>query len=136
MSTPNRPDDEVVPIGRIRPSQLYLDAEKLAAVLEQFDGEGHDYGPLPVYEFDGELSLTDGHTRAFVAHLVGLRELRVTHDHALPREYDVEVYRTCIEWWTEADVRTVADFAGRVVDAGTFEERWIQRCHELDAYTE
>ena len=66
--------------AELRPTQLYLNAGKLAAVLERVDGsdggnggdgDESEFDPesLPVYEFDGDLRLTDGHARAFVAYL-------------------------------------------------------------------
>jgi len=120
---------ERVPIEALRPSQLYLHAGKLAAVLERVEGETLEYDPLPVFAFDGERSLTDGHTRAFVAHLTGADELRVVPDPDLPENHDVALYRECIAWCEAAGVESVADLSGRVLGPDEYERRWIERCH-------
>jgi hypothetical protein len=117
-----------VDIGDVQPSQLYLDAEKLASVLSWFDFDDPKYGPLPVYDFDGETCLTDGHTRAFAAHLAGENQLSVEYDEDLPEKYDVALYRECIEWCEEEGVTEVSDLAGRVVSTETFVEEWVERC--------
>ena len=115
-----------VSIDRVRPSQLYVDQRKLRRVLDWFTLDGYD--PLPVIELDGDLVLTDGHTRAFAAHLRGAAELRVAHDED---DLPLDVYRTCLGWCREEGVTSVADFAGRVIDDESYEVLWIERCRTL-----
>ncbi|WP_227354651.1 hypothetical protein [Haladaptatus salinisoli] len=119
----------VVPLAEVRPSQLYLNAAKLASVAAWFDFEGPNYDPLPVRKIGGEWTLTDGHTRAFVAHLAGAEELRVVRD---ADDIPMPVYERCVSWCADEDVTEVADLAGRVVSESTFEERWVERCRSLD----
>ena len=123
-----------VPIDAVRPSQLYLDARKLALVTRWFDFAEPNYDPLPVRklgsEGDGEprWMLTDGHTRAFVAHLAGADDLRVVRD---TDELQMGVYRQCVEWCEDEGVTEIADLAGRVLNADDFEEQWVSRCREV-----
>jgi len=116
--------------GRLRPSQLYVSAEKLAAVLERVDGDtsDHEFGPLPVYEFDGERRLTDGHTRAFAAYLTGAESVRVESDESLPAAYDIELYRECLAWCETEGVERIPDLVGRVLGPEAFERNWLDRC--------
>ena len=113
----------------LRPSQLYISAEKLSAVLDRVDGPDHQFGPLPVYEFDGERYLTDGHTRVFTAYLMDADEVVVEYDEALPEKHDVALYRECIDWCAEAGVERVPDLVGRVLPPEAYEREWIERCH-------
>ena len=125
-----------VPIDAVQPSQLYLDGRKLAAVIRWFDFAKPNYDPLPVRKLgsrgDGEgeprWMLTDGHTRAFVAHLAGADELRVVRD---TDDLQMGVYRQCVEWCEEEGVTEIADLAGRVLNADDFEEQWVARCQEV-----
>lgn len=119
-----------VPPGDLRPSQLYISAEKLAAVLDRIDGDGapHQFGPLPVYEFDGVRRLTDGHTRALAARLTGAESVRIEYDDDLAEEYDIELYRECIEWCETEGVERIDDLIGRVVGPEAFEREWLDRC--------
>lgn len=121
-------DPFTLALGEVRPSQLYLSAAKLATVLESVDPADPDYDPLPVFEHGGEWYLSDGHTRAFVAYLGGVDDLRVERDADLREEYDFDLYLTCIEWCREAGVETVPDLAGRVLAHDEFETEWIERC--------
>ena len=123
--------DDTISIENLRPSQCYLNAAKVAAVVKRIDGSVFDPGPLPVYEFDGEQYLTDGHTRAFVAYLTGRDRLSVHVDEQLPETHDLSVYRTCIEWCQREGIERVPDLAGRVVGPETFQTEWIDRCQAI-----
>ncbi|MFB6068888.1 MAG: histone acetyltransferase [Halobacterium sp.] len=119
-------------LDELRPSQLYLSGEKLAAAAEWFDFDEPNYGTLPVFEYDGEWFLSDGHTRAFLAHLTGFEDVRVERDDGLREEYDVGVYEAAIGWCEDEGVTRVADLAGRVVEPTTYEDVWIERCQRYD----
>ena len=120
-----------LPLSAVHPTQLFLSSEKLEDAVEWFDFDDPDYDALPVFEHDGEWHLSDGHTRAFLAHLAGADELRVSRDEGLREEHDFGVYRAAIGWCADAGVESVADLAGRVVEPDTFEEVWLARCQEF-----
>lgn len=120
-----------LPLTTVRPSQLYLSDEKLAAVIDWFDFEDPEYDPLPMFEYQGDIYLSDGHTRAFAAYLSGAETLRVEHDETVREECDFEVYRACIDWCRSAGVETVPDLRGRIVGPETYQEDWIERCHAV-----
>jgi len=121
-----------LPLDAVQPSQLYLNGRKLSLVTEWFDFADPNYDPLPVRRFettDGERwTLTDGHTRAFVAHLAGAAQLRVVRDSD---DLDVDTYRICVEWCEEDGVTEIADLTGRVLNADEFEEKWVGRCQSV-----
>jgi hypothetical protein len=128
MTTEPTDDPRQIPVEDLHPTQLYLSAAKLASVLEEFDDQGPNYGPLPAFEHEGEWYLSDGHTRAFAAYLGGAESVRIERDREVREVYDFDLYLTCIDWCRGAGVRTVSDLAGRVLDHETFEEQWIERC--------
>lgn len=119
-----------LPIGDVRPSQCYLNGRKLSLVAQWFDFDAPNYDPLPVRRFGAsdEWTLTDGHTRAFVAHLSGADELRVVRDGD---DLPPAAYEQCIEWCEAAGIEEISDLAGRVVTASTFESQWVERCQSL-----
>jgi hypothetical protein len=124
-----------LPIEAIQPSQLYLNGRKLALVTEWFDFAEPNYDPLPLRRVTQERGdetwmLTDGHTRAFVAHLAGADELRVVRD---TDDLLMGVYRQCVEWCEDEGVTEVGDLAGRVLNADEFEARWVERCQEIES---
>ena len=57
-------------------SQIYLNRRKIDAIRKWYCIRKTDeYEPLPVYDFgDGKLTLTDGHSRAFVAYKLGIKK--------------------------------------------------------------
>ncbi|MFC7142447.1 histone acetyltransferase [Halosimplex aquaticum] len=128
MSERSEEPAETVPPAALRPSQLYVSAEKLSTVFDRVDGPDHQFGPLPVYEFDSERHLTDGHTRAFAAYLTGADEVAVEYDEDLAAEHDLGLYRECISWCEEEGVERVSDFTGRVLAPDEYERRWLDRC--------
>ncbi|WP_321112836.1 hypothetical protein [Halorussus salinisoli] len=127
VSDPPPDDSEVfsVPIDAPQPSQLYLNGLKLSFVTQWFDFANPNYDPLPVRRIGGDWTLTDGHTRAFVASLSGADELRVVRD---TDDLPMDVYRACVRWCDEEGVTEIADLAGRVVNHEDFEEKWVERC--------
>ncbi|WP_132058486.1 histone acetyltransferase [Halorussus amylolyticus] len=117
-----------VPLTGVRPSQLYLNGRKLALVTQWFDFDDPNYDPLPVREIEGRWTLTDGHTRAFVAFLSGATELRATRDDD---DLPMGTYRRCVEWCEDEGVTEIGDLAGRVVSADAFEKKWVARCRSV-----
>jgi hypothetical protein len=116
-------------LSQIQPSQLYISAAKLARVQAAFDPrQPASLGPLPVVMLEGQVVLTDGHTRAFAAFLAGLDEVLTYWDED---ELDWEAYRICVRWCKEAGIRTIADLTERVVDAQAYEQLWRGRCAEM-----
>lgn len=114
-----------LPLGDVRPSQLYLNGRKLALATEWFDFDDPEYDPLPVVRLDGEWTLTDGHTRAFLAALAGAERLHVHED---TDDLPMALYAECVDWCRDEDVTDVRDLSGRVVNADTFEREWVDRC--------
>jgi hypothetical protein len=120
-----------LPYESVQPTQLYLSSEKLAGVFEWFDFDSPNYDPLPAFTHKGDWYLSDGHGRAFAAGIGGTETLQIQRDRDVREEYNIEVYRTCIEWCAEAGIETVHDLNGRIVEPDTYQTLWIDRCQEL-----
>lgn len=125
-----------LPFEEVHPTQLYLSSQKLAEIFEWFDFDSPNYDPLPAFHYEGTWYLSDGHTRAFAAGLAGAETLRIEQDHDIREEHDFEVYLTCIKWCADADIETVYELRGRVVEPATYQTRWIDRCQSLDDYSD
>ena len=74
--------------------------------------------------------ITDGHTRAYTAHVAGLEAVPVFSD---PDELDWEAYQICVAWCQAEGIYSIADLAGRVVSPADYEGLWYQRCREMQA---
>jgi hypothetical protein len=121
-----------LPIEAAYPTQLSLSSEKLAGVFEWFDFDSPNDHSLPAFDYDGDWSLSDGHSRAFAAELAGAETLCIEEDDAVREEYDFEVYRQCIQWCADAGVESISDLSGRVVEPETYETRWIGRYQSIN----
>ena len=90
-------------LDELQPSQLFISSEKLARIESGHDAKRSDrLEPIPIKELDGQIILTDGHTRAFFAFLNGQREISVTWDED---ELDWDAYRICVDWCRKAGKR-------------------------------
>ncbi|MFB6221250.1 MAG: histone acetyltransferase [Halolamina sp.] len=120
-----------------------MSAEKFRAVLDWWDADDPAPEPLPYLRpvediglspgtvESGRVVLADGHTRALAAVLSGTETLPVVRDPDL-EDLSMGLYRECVSWCVDADVRRPADLVGRVVSAETHQQEWVQRCHSFD----
>lgn len=114
-------------------SQLYLNKSKLGDIEKWFDPNNMSLcQPLPVHDFgDGRLTLTDGHSRAFIAY---------QHKAKVPIVYDMDgiviceegqlLYKNDIVWCRRFNLRTVADLENRIVTSSEYQSLWIDRCEQ------
>lgn len=113
----------------IQPSQLYISAQKLAAVQKWFDPKKFEtMAPIPVYRLGQHIIFTDGHTRALVAYLKGLTDIKVYWDQD---DLDWNLYEVCVQWCRKEGIFSVADLADRVVSPADYEKLWLVRCKNL-----
>jgi len=112
-----------IKIHKIQPSQLYISEIKFKKVWKNFDCK--NYEPLPIKELDGEIILTDGHTRALVAYLKGIREVKVEWE---TEEWDWDLYRLCVKWCKKQKIRKISDLRNRIVSENEYEHLWLERC--------
>ena len=122
-------------LERIQPSQLFINSEKLSQVMEEFDPlRIETLRAIPVKKLGDDIIFTDGHTRAFSAHLTGASEIRVFWDED---DMDWEAYAICVEWCKEAEIYTIAGLRDRVISDEEYEALWRERCtvmhRELEA---
>lgn len=122
-----------VPIGDVQPSQLYVDAAKFRRAVTWFSFENPEYEPIPVLEWEDDIVLSDGHTRAFLAHLSGAATLNVVSDPDR-EELNLDLYRECVNWCRDEEISSIGDLSGRIVSHDTFVEKWIGRCQRSPSY--
>jgi hypothetical protein len=66
----------------------------------------------------------------FAAYLAGLTYVPTYDD---PDDLDWEAYQICINWCQAEGIHSVADLAGRVVNAEDYEHLWYDRCRMMQA---
>lgn len=116
-------------LDAIQPSQLYISAEKLAAIEARWDaGDPDALPPIPIKRLDGRLVATDGHTRSIALVRAGYEEAWAVWDED---DLDWEAYRICVDWCLDAELTAMPDLTGRVVDPDAYERLWLDRCRRM-----
>lgn len=130
----------------LQPSQLLVSERKLRAVLEWWDADDptanladdplpyldpvEDLGLDPGVVAGDRVVLADGHTRALAAALTGAESVPVVREPDKDA-LSMDVYRACVGWCLDEDVREPADLVGRVVSHERHLEEWVDRCRAL-----
>lgn len=126
------PETFTMKLDAIQPSQLYINAAKLATVRMHLDPfRPSSYRAVPVKQLGEEVIYTDGHTRAFTVYVKGGNHVKAYWEH---ETLNWRMYRVCVAWCKEVGITTIGDLEGRVISPAKFEKRWIQRCHSHEAY--
>lgn len=113
-------------LDKLQPSQLFINAEKFAAVMNGFDLMTME--PVPVIRLRDQVVMTDGHTHALAAYLSGASEIPVYWDED---ELDLEAYAICVDWCREEGIQTIAGLADRLLPPDKYEILWIKRCEAM-----
>ena len=113
-------------------SQLYLCERKIRGVMGWFDpSQAAAYAPLPVRNFgSGRFTLTDGHSRAYVAYKQGVKRLLVVQDEEeiVTGETGQKLYRQDIFWCERFSLRTIGNLENRILSQTDYQRLWIDRC--------
>ena len=118
----------------IQPSQLFISEAKLSKVREWLN-EDHieGYDPIPVKKLNGKVVFTDGHTRAYALHQLGVESLHVYWDND---NLDWEAYQICVAWCVEEGITNISNLLHRVVENNLYEELWLSRCKAMHSELE
>ena len=113
-------------------SQIYLNADKISAIKEWFVPDDLSvFEPLPVHDFgNGKYTLTDGHSRAFVAYKNGITHIPIVYDmdDIVVGETGQMLYLTDIEWCNRFRLENISHLENRILTKEQYQRHWIERC--------
>ncbi|MGB4660375.1 MAG: hypothetical protein WBI07_14455 [Mobilitalea sp.] len=116
-------------------SQIYLNKRKIKSIGKWFNIDEFDkYDPLPVYDFgNGRLTLTDGHTRAYIAYKLGISELWVAidKDELITDKMGQAIYKNSILWCDRFHLKTIPNLENRIISNEEYQILWEQRCERM-----
>lgn len=126
-------DDTILfPIIELGISQLYLNEDKILGVTSWFCPEAlEQYAPLPVHDFgNGRYTLTDGHSRAYVAYKHGLTHIPIIYDQddLVTNPVGQLSYQTDIAWCNRFGLQNILQLGQRIVSSEDYQRLWIERC--------
>ena len=104
---------EFIKIKDLQPSQLYISKEKLDAIMSWLDpNDFTNFEPVPIKLLDGEIVITDGHTRLVAALLLGLETVPLMWDED---ELNWDMYRACVKECKKQGLLSPIDLLKRIV---------------------
>ncbi len=113
-------------------SQIYLNKRKTDAIMKwMVPKSSYEYEPLQVHDFgNGRYTLTDGHSRAYVAYKMGYTHLPIVYDRdeIITNEVGRLLYAADIEWCNRFHLENILDLEKRIVDDKTYNTLWVERC--------
>ena len=123
---------KLFPISELQVSQIFLNKRKIDDIYKWFKPKDvKNYEPLPVHDFgDGKYTLTDGHSRAYVAFKEGVTHIHIVYDNddIVVSESGLLQYSHNLLWCRRFNVNTIADFDDRIVSDRQYKKLWIERC--------
>lgn len=119
----------LVRIDALRPNNWYISRAKLDRVRSAWRrGEQASLPPVLVTRIDGELSLIDGHARAYAAYENGVPEIRAVFEDLPEIEGSTALYEHIHRTGPERGIRRIADLGSRILDPHEYERLWIGYC--------
>ncbi len=113
-------------------SQIYLNQNKITSIMEWFHPPCMDnFQPLSVHDFgNNAYTITDGHTRAYVAYQSGISYLPVQYDNSdlVVGEVGQILYKADIEWCKRFQLSHIKQLENRILDNSSYQKLWIGRC--------
>lgn len=120
------------PIMELGLSQIYLNEDKIKAIEKWFNPGNMDiFEPLTVHDYgNGKYTLTDGHSRAYVAYINGLTYIPIVYDNdeIVAGEIGQKLYRANIEWCNRFSIHNISHLKHRIISNEDYQRLWIERC--------
>lgn len=120
------------PLLELGLSQIYLNENKIKAIEKWFNPNDMSiFEPLTVHDYgNGKYTLTDGHSRAYVAYRNGLTHVPVIYDNddIVGGEIGQKLYRADIEWCNRFHIENISCLGSRILTNAEYQKLWIERC--------
>ena len=114
----------------MKPTQLYLNASKIAKVREFYTPLTIDsLPPIPIAKLNTDIIITDGHTRTYVAYIAGLDEINAFWDSL--ENTDIQEYIIRLNWCKEAGIKAIFDLSSHIVRNTEYKALWLNRYKAL-----
>ena len=113
-------------------SQIYLSTNKIASVTEWFHPHCMDnFQPLRVHDFgNNKYTITDGHTRAYIAYKNGVTVLPVLYDNddIIVNPIGQMQYKADLDWCKRFKLSHIKHLENRILNKSAYQKLWIERC--------
>jgi len=114
----------------LRPNNWYINREKLERVRAAWEnGKQNELPPVLVTEIDGELSLIDGHSRAYAAFERGESHIGANICELEAIEGSSALYKHIHREGSKRGIQTIADLQGRILPLEEYRRLWTGYCN-------
>ena len=115
----------------LQPNNWYINRAKLDSVRDAWQrGEQSVLPPVDVANIDGDLSLIDGHSRAFAALERGESHIEAVVSDIEEIEGSTALYRHIHESGPGLGIGTIADLRDRILEPEEHKRLWIGYCNQ------
>lgn len=115
----------------LRPNNWFISRVKLDRVRRAWsEGSQNGLPPILVTRIDGELSLIDGHSRAYAAYENGKEDIDALVCDLDHIEGSTALYRHIHRTGPLLGIETIADLKDRIVEPDEHERLWIGYCSQ------
>ena len=124
-----------ISIDSLKLCQIYLSQKKMDDILTWFQPSMNNFEPIYVHDFmkNGDLYITDGHTRAFVAWKYGIKQIPYIYDESeiVTSEMGQMQYEEDIVWCNRFNLHHISDLSNRILSEQGYNELWRGRCDKM-----
>lgn len=118
-------------IRDLQPSQFYISNEKIENIKKWFDPKDlSNFESIPIKQLDGEIVITDGHTRLVVALLSGLESVPLIWDED---DLNWDMYRECVKECKKQGILSPINLLKRIVSKEEYDIKWNKWCDKMQA---
>jgi len=124
-----------IDINDLKLSQIYLSQKKIDDVLVWFEPSLQKFEPIHARDFlnNGNMHITDGHTRTFVAWCHGVKQIPYIYDvsEIVSCELGQIQYKEDIIWCDRFNLQNISDLSSRILSEHDYEKLWRGRCEKM-----
>ena len=103
--------------------------EKVKKIEKWFNRDNlSNFSAIPVKILDGDLVMTDGHTRAVVAIMHELDYVPLVWEK---EELSWDVYQECVKECKRQNIESPYDLLSRIVDEDEYKDKWDKWCDNM-----
>lgn len=119
-------DIKELTIKDLQPSQFYISQKKIDDINKWFNpNDLSNFEPIPIKILDGDIVITDGHTRVVAALQNGLDKVPLVYDED---ELNWDMYRECVKECKILNITSPLSLLNRIISEDEYEIKWNKWC--------
>lgn len=123
----------LININELNLTQLYLNQRKVDEVSVWLNDDTVYDTKVTVIQYYNQYYIVDGHTRCYVAYLLGINEVPIEIYDIDINSLEMKLYMECMKWCKALNINHISDLSTRILPGDKFKELWLNKCkNEMD----